>query len=336
MIYTEANFNKKTILITGGAGFIGSNLALYFQDNFPQTKVVVFDCFRNEETFSHGQLKSLGHYKNLHGFKGDIIVGHINNKQDLALLADYKFDYIFHQAAISDTRVLDQEAVIKTNVNSFYELLNIAKKNNAKMIYASSAAVYGNLFIPQIVGVEQPENPYGFSKYVMDQITQSHIQEVAEMPIVGLRFFNVYGQKEYHKGRTASMVLQLGQQILAGKKVKLFEKSEAIYRDFVYIDDVIQANICATKPKKNGVYNVGTGQKYSFLELANILFEKLGVKESKVQFIKNPYSHGYQTHTQADITKTIAELDYHPKFSLEAGIAAYLPEIKRLFKSEVL
>ena len=83
MMNNKIDFNKKTILITGGAGFIGSNLAFYFQENFPKSKVIVFDCFRNDETFNNGNLKSFGHYKNLIGFKGDIICGNINNQNDL-------------------------------------------------------------------------------------------------------------------------------------------------------------------------------------------------------------------------------------------------------------
>ena len=108
MVYCNTDFNRKTILITGGAGFIGSNLAFYFQNNFPESKIVVFDCFRNEAKFTNGNLQSLGHYKNLIGFNGDIICGNINNKSDLIRLDDYTFDYIFHFAAISDTRVESQ------------------------------------------------------------------------------------------------------------------------------------------------------------------------------------------------------------------------------------
>ena len=137
MKYNNIDFNNKTILITGGAGFIGSNIAFYLQENYPDSRVIIFDCFRNNEVLSNGNPSSYGHYKNLIGFKGDVICGNINIKNELSILDNYKFDYIFHQAAISDTRVYDQELVMKTNVNSFYDLLKIAKKDQSVMIYAS-------------------------------------------------------------------------------------------------------------------------------------------------------------------------------------------------------
>ena len=322
------DFNSKTILITGGAGFVGSNLAFYFQEKFPKSKIIVFDCFRNEKVFSNGNLKSFGHYKNLINFKGEVISGNINNKEDLQLLNNYKFDYIFHQAAISDTRVSNQKLILKTNINSFFDILKLTKKDSATLIYASSAATYGNLPSPQVVGNESPENPYGYSKFAMDQIAIRAINESPELNVVGLRYFNVYGSKEFFKNKTASMVIQLGHQILDGHPPKLFKGSDKILRDFVYIDDVIQANINACNAKKSGVYNVGTGVPRSFQNIADILQKNLGTNFD-TEYFPNPYK-GYQTNTQADISLTQKNLAFNPIWTLEKGIEAYLPEIKYL------
>ncbi len=324
MIYNNLDFNKKTILITGGAGFIGSNLAHYFQENFPKSRVVVFDCFRSDEIFPNGNLKSYGHYKNLNGFVGDIICGNINNQADLRLLSNYKFDYIFHQAAISDTRVYDQEIIMKTNVNSFYDLLSIAKKDSSVMVYASSAATYGSLPSPQTVGKEQPENPYGYSKYAMDKIADRYRSLNDDINIVGLRYFNVYGHNEFYKGKTASMIIQLGQQILNGNAPKLFENSNEIFRDFIHIDDVVQANIRACNA--NGTYNVGTGKPRSFQDISDILQNELET-DLGTEYFANPFN-GYQTNTNANISESKKDFGFVPNISLEDGIKQYLPEIK--------
>jgi len=333
MKYNDIDFNNKTILITGGAGFIGSNLAFYFQDNFPESTIVIFDCFRSEETFSNGNLKSFGHYKNLIGFHGDIICGDLNSVQDMAQLEKYHFDYIFHEAAISDTRVYDQEIIMQTNVNSFYTLIDMAKEMNATLIYASSAATYGSQPSPQTVGKEGPENPYGFSKYAMDQIAYRTMKENPNMTIVGLKYFNVYGDREFFKDKTASTVIQFGHQILAGKAPKLFEGSDEIVRDFVYIKDVIQANIKACDTKKSGVYNVGTSKPRSFQDIADILQKELGTHYG-TEYFPNPFT-GYQMHTQADISTSNEFLGYTPQWELEEGIKDYIEAIKFTYETEV-
>lgn len=336
MRYIDDDLKGKTILITGGAGFIGANLAFYFQENHPGAHVVVLDSFRSGETLSNGNLKSFGHFKNLVGFEGEVISGDINDKALLAKLErDYDFDYIFHEAAISDTTALEQDLMIRTNLNAYKDLLDMAVRQGANMIYASSGATYGNAPSPQTVGREAPQNVYGFSKLMMDHLSRRYMQNPdVKISIVGLRYFNVYGPREFFKNMTASMVVQFGHQILSGKNPRLFEGSDKILRDFVYIEDVIQANILAMHPKENGIYNVGTGKARSFQSIVDILQDQLGI-HTPCEYIPNPYVGRYQFHTEADIGPTMRGLGYKPRFELEEGIRAYLPEIKRLFEEEV-
>ena len=130
------------------------------------------------------------------------------------------------------------------------------------------------------------------------------------------------------------MVLQLGHQILSGKAPKLFEGSDKILRDFIYIEDIIQANIKAMQPKQSGVYNVGTGKARSFQDIADILQKELGTEYGS-EYIPNPFVGQYQFHTEANIESSQSFLGYQPNFELEDGIKAYLEEIKRLYDTEV-
>ena len=329
---TKIDFNNKNVLITGGAGFIGSNIALYLQKNFPGSNVIVFDRFRNNDYFENGNPVSYGHYNNLTGFKGKIICGDICSKDDLLLLNKLNLDFIFHQAAISDTRVYDQNIIMKTNLNSFYEIIDLAKTKDATLIYASSGAVYGSSKSPQTVGIESPENPYGYSKYSMDMITKRLIQNSEFNKIYGLRYFNVYGKGEFYKDKTSSMIIQLGHQILSGASPKLFEGSDNIYRDFIYIDDVVEANILCTTASNPGVYNVGTGSPKSFINIIDYLQKHLG--DCEIDYFKNPYNSGYQFHTSAEVESTFEGIGFRAKISLEEGIKRYIPYIKATYKNK--
>ncbi len=334
MKYIKNDLKNKTILITGGAGFIGSNLAFYFQNNHPDAKVVVVDSFRSGEKLSNGNLKSFGHFKNLLGFTGEIISGDINDKDlFLNLEVNYNFDYIFHEAAISDTTAQEQDLMIKTNVNAYKDLLDLAVVHNANMIYASSAATYGNAESPQRVGREAPQNVYGFSKLSMDNLSRQYMKK-NDISIVGLRYFNVYGAGEYFKNTTASMVLQFGHQLLAGKNPRLFENSDKILRDFIYIEDIIQANIKAMEPTESGIYNVGTGKARSFQDIVDILQKELGTSAT-CEYIPNPFIGSYQFHTEADIDSTKEALGYEPSYEMEDAIKDYVGEIKRIYEEEV-
>ncbi len=322
MKYTNLDLNNKTILITGGAGFIGSNLAFHIQEEYPDARVIVFDAF------------VLGHFKNLIGFKGEVIAGDICDKAALNRLNDYKFDYIFHQAAISDTTVLDQKKMLEANTNAFVDILEIAAAQGASIVYASSAGTYGNSAAPNKVGEgEVPENVYGFSKLMMDHAAKKFSEKHKNINIVGLRYFNVYGPREYFKGKTASMMLQLGLQMLRGETPKLF-KWGAQKRDFVYIEDVVQANIKALTPKSNfAVCNVGSGAARQFNEVFGNLTTQLQI-DVQVEYVDNPWKF-YQNHTEADLTTAKSEINYEPRFQIEDGIAAYAPIIKKIHEALV-
>jgi ADP-L-glycero-D-manno-heptose 6-epimerase len=320
MKYTDIDLNGKTILITGGAGFIGSNVAFHIQNNYPEAKIVVFDAF------------VMGHFKNLIGFKGEVIGGDITDKEAMKRLWDFKFDYIFHQAAISDTTVMDQKKMLEANTNAFKDFLDMAVEMKAGIVYASSAGTYGNSSAPNSVGKgEEPENVYGFSKLMMDNIGYEYMKKYPNMSIVGLRYFNVYGAREQYKGKTASMMLQLGLQLLRGETPKLF-KWGGQKRDFVYIEDVVQANMKALNPIKNGVYNVGAGEARQFNEVYGLLTTNLGA-EVKVEYVDNPWKF-YQNHTEADIASSREGLGYEPRYRIEEGIAEYANTIKEIFAKE--
>lgn len=243
------HLDSKTILITGAAGFIGSNLVTYFATHYPQSRILALDYFRDNSTFPNGNPTTLGHFRNLVLYKNvEILCLDIANSNDMRKLRAYgKIDYIFHEAAISDTTCMDMNRVLAVNLHAFRHIIRLALRNEAHLIYASSAATYGNTQAPNSVGRNEiPENIYGFSKLCMDRENAQRQEEFQAKGIglIGLRYFNVYGKNEFYKGKTSSMILQLALQALDNKVVRLFEFGEQ-QRDFVYINDVVQANIRA-------------------------------------------------------------------------------------------
>ncbi|UAJ14205.1 ADP-glyceromanno-heptose 6-epimerase [Aquirufa lenticrescens] len=315
----------KKILITGGAGFIGSNIAFEIQKRFPEYKIVIFDKFNNRQRRENGNFMFFGDYKNILGLKAEIISGDLAVESDLNSLLKDKFEIIFHQGAISDTTVLNQEEVLKTNTISFHYLVNYCLVTGCKLIYASSAGTYGNTSSPNKVGVgEIPENIYGYSKLQMDEIARSCINHNRDLHIIGLRYFNVYGPGEVYKRKTSSMILQLAKNVIDKKPLRLFKFGDQC-RDFVYIKDVVEANIQAINGQ-SGIYNVGSGKNRSFNEVVSILGAILGQK-IQVEYFDNPFSF-YQNNTCADLSETINGIGYNPKYTLEMGMSEYIKEIQ--------
>lgn len=296
--------NKK-ILIAGGAGFIGSNLALTLQKKYPDSDYFVIDNL------------SSGNSKNLIGFKGDVIVADLS-QIDLNHYFPDGLDIIFHEAANTDTTVSDQNKMIHNNVEGFRNILKFAIGAKAKLIYASSAAVYGHSSPSMKVGEkEEPANVYGSSKLIIDNITRKHFDI---LPIIGLRYFNVYGSGERYKGKMSSMIWQLYLQMRDGKRPRIFKYGQQ-KRDQVYVKDVVRANLSALKINKSGIFNIGTGRATTFNEIVQNLNEVLGTN-LEPEYIENPYKH-YQEHTEADLSKAKEVLSYQPEYNIKKGIRDY-------------
>lgn len=296
-------------LVTGGTGFIGSNLALNLENM--GWEVLVLDDF------------SCGHFKNLLGFHGDVIAESILNV-DLSSFDD--LDVVFHQAAITDTTLMDQKRMMEVNVEGFRRLLIFAVKRQIPFIYASSAGTYGLSSAPQKEEqAGKPINIYGFSKWIGDCLAKKYMSKYKSL-IVGLRYFNVFGPREGHKGKMASMVWQLAQQMLSGKRPRIFKWGEQ-KRDQVYIKDVVRATLLALEAKESGIVNIGTGRTISFNYIIKILNQVLGTNYMP-DYFDNPYKEFYQEHTQADLSLTKKLLGYEPKWSFEEAVKDYMNWLK--------
>ena len=307
MASAEANLN---LVVTGGAGFVGSNLVLELQDRFPNSQLTVIDDFRS------------GDFKNLAGYGGDFVAANLAELDWPAQFGQEKFDAIFHLASITDTTNHNQFEQVHDNVESFRRILNFARPNRTRVIYASSASIYGTATKPSAeANGAAPANAYAFSKAIMDNLARRVASENRDWIIVGLRYFNVYGPREAHKGVPASMVYHLAKQIKAGQRPRIFKQGEQ-RRDFVYVKDVVAGSICALDAGTSGIYNIGYGQARSFNELVSVLNRSLKT-DLQPDYFDNPHSH-YQNFTQADLTNARDALGYAPRFSLETGVADYM------------
>ncbi|PYL24118.1 MAG: ADP-glyceromanno-heptose 6-epimerase, partial [Verrucomicrobia bacterium] len=208
------------------------------------------------------------------------------------------------------------------NVESFRRILNFARPTKTRIIYASSASTYGATTEASIESNgAAPANIYSFSKTIIDNIAMRAAAESSDWIIIGLRYFNVYGPREAHKGVPASMVYHLAQQMKAGQRPRIFKHGEQ-KRDFVYVKDAVTGSICALDAQTSGIYNLGSGQARSFNELVGVLNKCLGTN-FQPDYIDNPHAH-YQNFTEADLDKVQSALGYQPQFSLERGVADYM------------
>ncbi len=290
------------ILVTGGTGFIGSNIALALIEQGYDVVITGHDAEQKLPNFKGGYLQP--------SFLG-------LDWEELGRL-----DAIIHEAAINDTTFLDEREMTRANVDSSLALFEYAAKNGCKkIVYASSTAVYGGTPAPYVEdkGLE-PLNPYGASKKALDEKTMEFAKNHPEMTVVGLRYCNVYGPRESHKGARASMIYQLAQQ-MAKRNPRIFKNGEQ-KRDYIYVKDVVLANMLALNTKESCVVNCGTGRATSFNDVIAILNKVMGANRMP-EYIDNPHASRYQSFTQCDMTLAKEKLGFVPEFGIEKGIEDY-------------
>ncbi|WP_022671075.1 ADP-glyceromanno-heptose 6-epimerase [Hippea alviniae] len=303
------------IVVTGGAGFIGSNIVKGLNEKGIDDILIVDNLTNSAKHLNLNPLK---------------FVDFVDKEEFLERLNEFDIELIFHQGACSDTLEGNGKYMIKNNYDYSKALLHYATDKKIRFIYASSASVYGlgkNGFEEKREN-EYPLNVYAFSKFMFDNyVRRVGFDKAAQ--IVGLRYFNVYGPNEHHKGKMASVVYHFHNQILYDETVKLFEGSENFKRDFIFVDDVVKVNLFFMEnPSKSGIFNVGTGKAESFLKIAQIMSQLYS--NVRIEYIEFPeeLKKKYQTYTCADL-KNLRKAGYKDEFiSLEDGVRAYVKVLK--------
>lgn len=302
------------IIVTGGAGFIGSNI-IKALNAMGRKDILVVDNLKNGEKFLNLVDLDIADYCDKEDFIASIIAGDEFGS----------IHAIFHEGACSATTEWDGKYMMQNNYEYSKELLHYCLDRHIPFFYASSAATYGGRsdnFIEER-RFESPLNVYGYSKFLFDEYVRQILPE-ANSPVCGFKYFNVYGPREQHKGSMASVAFHLNTQILKGENPKLFAGSETFLRDFVYVEDVANVNIWAWQNNISGIYNLGSGNAESFQAVAQAVidFHQKGQIET-IPFPEHLKSR-YQTFTQADLTK-LREAGYNEPFKTVAeGTKAYM------------
>ena len=314
-------------IVTGGAGFIGSNIALSLYQNDSEIIIVdKIDHYQKQINIKSIKSKKIIHPKNIFSFISQ------NYK---------KIKAVIHMGAISSTAEKRIKLLIDNNLNYSKQLFEICEKFELKMIYASSAATYGrghegfndNNDLLNYISLS-PINFYGLSKHLFDLfiLEKYHDQKNLSSRPVGLKFFNVYGPNELHKGFMMSPIPKFYWQIKSTKKINLYksyipEISDGMQsRDFIYVEDCVKiVNWFIRNKTKKGIYNVGTGSSRTFLELSGIIFKHLDIPV-RVKYISMPtkIKNGYQYNTRSD-NRNLRKIGYKDKFvKLEDGVKKYI------------
>ena len=314
------------LLVTGGAGFIGSNVVASLNEA-GRTDIVV-----NDELGTGGKWRNLGKRQ---------VADVVPPAELLRWLDGRKLDAVIHMGAISDTTATDGDLVIETNFRLSLRLLDWCTATRTPLIYASSAATYGDGadgfdddWSPAALRALKPMNLYGFSKHLFDITVVDRFSKKAALPPqwAGLKFFNVFGPNEYHKGEMMSLLAKRFDEAKAGKPVRLFKSYRdgvadgEQKRDFIYVDDAVAVvRWLLDTPQVSGIFNVGTGQARSFRDLIAAMFAALGRKPN-IEYIDMPAAirDQYQYFTQAKV-ENLRRAGYNAGFTpLEEAVNRYV------------
>jgi len=319
-------------IVTGAAGFIGSRLVRGLNRRGVSEIIAV-------DNLAHGDK-----FRNLADCE---IADYVDQAQLGSRLESLEgaVEAVFHQGACSDTLETDGRYMMENNYAYSRRLLEWCQDEEIPLIYASSAAVYGRgPKYREERDCERPLNLYGYSKFLFDQVVRSRLPQRSAQ-IVGLRYFNVYGPNEGHKGRMASVALHAFEQLHGVGKVKLFAGSDGYRdgeqrRDFIYVDDAVAVNLWFLERRGvSGIFNCGTGRAQTFNEVAAAVINTVRgtraspqelAEESLIQYIPFPpaLQGKYQSYTQADLSRLRAAGLPGEFMSVEQGVAAYIKELQ--------